>query len=89
MKAFTRTQLIVGLTLLIVGVAFACLPDTWIESTFNVDPDGGDGWIEAVLGAAPITVGALLIVSAYFGRRRDLRRISEARARAGAGSPAV
>ncbi len=35
-----------------VGIFFLCLPDTWIEMWFGFDPDGGNGWVEAVLAAA-------------------------------------
>jgi hypothetical protein len=86
MKALMRTQIILGSVLLLVGIGFVCLPDTWIESTFGIDPDGGNGWIEALLAAAPIAAGVLLLLAAFVRRRRDLRQISNMGTRTGVDS---
>jgi len=51
--------------LILFGAGFALAPDTWIESQFGFSPDGGDGWLEAVIAAAPICLGAWLALRTY------------------------
>lgn len=56
-----------------VGIFFLLLPDTWIEMWFGFDPDGGNGWVEAVLAAAPLAAGLGLGIEVFFRYRRSIR----------------
>jgi hypothetical protein len=61
-----------------IGAGFACLPDKWIEETFGIDPDGGNGWIEVLLAAAPISMGLGLLFEAWMWRRASRKSESVA-----------
>jgi hypothetical protein len=50
-----------------LGLVFAVLPRTWIESTFAVDPDGGGGLLELLLVSVPVPIAVAL--AGYFFRK--------------------
>ena len=62
----------------ITGIMFVVtlLNRTWIETGFNVDPDGGQGWVEWMI------VGGLLLATLVLGvlARYEWRRASLAAA---------
>jgi hypothetical protein len=51
-----------GVTLIVLGCAFALLPEQWIEERFGFEPDGGNGFIELLLAMVPILVGLTMLV---------------------------
>jgi hypothetical protein len=73
MTPFMRTRALLAAVLTVVGVVFVCLPDTWIEMWFGVDPDGGNGWIEAILAAAPLTLSLGMGFEVFLRLRRRSR----------------
>ena len=46
-----------------VGTAAAFLPNDWIEQRFGFSPDGGNGMLEFLWVAAPLTLAAVLALS--------------------------
>ena len=45
------------------GTAAAYLPDDWVEQRFGFSPDGGNGALEFLWVAAPLTLAAVLVFS--------------------------
>jgi hypothetical protein len=66
----TSVKALFAILFVLFGVGFALAPDAWIEARFGFSPDGGDGWVEALVAAAPIALGLCLGWLAY----RDARR---------------
>jgi hypothetical protein len=56
--------------LICVGLAFACLPDEWIEDWLGFSPDNGNGLAEAAFAAAPLALGCLLAADFLVARVR-------------------
>jgi uncharacterized membrane protein len=56
-----RRQIIIGVVLILIGVAFASLSKEWIEETIGFEPDGGSGLVELLIALVPIAVGVALI----------------------------
>jgi hypothetical protein len=91
MMPLLRIRFILAAILVVIGIGFACLPDTWIETWFGFDPDGGNGWIEVLLSAAPLAIGVGLGLEAFFhgdrgalpillsGLRRRLRNFQKSK----------
>jgi hypothetical protein len=73
MTSLMRTRAVIAAFFIIIGIGFLCLPDTWIEMRFGVDPDGGNGWIEAVLATAPLALGLGLGLEVFLRYRRKHR----------------
>jgi hypothetical protein len=73
MSSLMRTRAVIAAFFIAVGIGFLCLPDTWIEVWFGVDPDGGNGWLEAVLAAAPLALGLGLGLEVFLRYRRKNR----------------
>jgi hypothetical protein len=59
MANLMNIRTLVSLGLILIGIFFAVLPDQWIESTFHIDPDGGNGSLEFLFFAIPIAAGVL------------------------------
>jgi hypothetical protein len=76
MTLLMRTRVALAILLISVGIAFACLPDTWIEMWFGIDPDGGNGWIEALLATGPLALGVGIGLEVFLRYRRKLRERS-------------
>jgi hypothetical protein len=58
-------------------VAFAALPKDWIEETFGVEPDAGNGLLELTLVIVPIVLGVALAIRVWLAvraRRAQLGR---------------
>jgi hypothetical protein len=70
MSRAARIQLIAGGVLVLVGILFAALPKDWMEGTFGVEPDGGNGFVELLLFLVPVVVGVALIARVVLTRRR-------------------
>ena len=66
-----KAMVILGIALIVLGVAFAALPKDWIEDTLGFEPDGGNGAVELLLAVVPIAVGVGLL--AYGAVRRSSR----------------
>ena len=69
----TRAQRIiavVGGLLVLLGVLVAVLPKDWIEETFHVEPDGGNGMVELGIVLVPIVAGVVMLVAAFTLARR-------------------
>jgi hypothetical protein len=65
---------------LATGIAFALLPQTWIELWFGTDPDGGSGLFEFLMAAVPIA-GGLVLANHFFkpfrsGTSRGSRKVT-------------
>ncbi|NGP28902.1 ABC transporter permease [Rhodococcus aetherivorans] len=45
----------------------------WIEAVFGIDPDGGDGSLEALVVLAPAVAAAVFAVAGFVFRRRRPR----------------
>ena len=54
-----------GGILLVVGILLAALPKAWLETTFGVEPDAGNGSVELLLVLIPIVLGAALIARGW------------------------
>jgi len=80
MNRHTRALMALGVLLIIVGVAFASLPKSWIEDALGFEPDGGNGLLELAIAIVPIVVGACLVAGPVLLRRRSAtrRRITSA-----------
>ncbi|HZC66788.1 MAG TPA: hypothetical protein VE545_09460 [Candidatus Dormibacteraeota bacterium] len=50
-----------------LGLIFSVLPRTWIESTFEVDPDSGSGVRELMLASVPVPIA--IAFAAYLFRK--------------------
>jgi hypothetical protein len=59
------------------GIAFALLPQTWIELWFGADPDGGSGLLEFLIAALPIMVGLALAIRFFKPLRGRTSRARE------------
>ena len=70
MSRAARIQLVVGVILVVVGILLATLPKDWMEETFGVEPDGGNGFVELLLFIVPVVVGVALIARVMLTRRR-------------------
>ena len=73
MSKLMRMRLVVSLCLVVIGIGFAILPDTWIESWFGFEPDGGNGWVEGLLAAIPLGLGVTLGAEVFYRYRRPHR----------------
>jgi apolipoprotein N-acyltransferase len=65
-----------GTFLVLIGVLFAVLPKDWIEETFGIEPDAGNGLLELAFVLVPIAVGLALLVNVYLAHRRRTERAS-------------
>lgn len=68
-----RSSIVLGAVLVVVGLLFAALPKDWLEETFAIEPDAGNGSVELLLVLVPIVIGGALIargVVAWRGRAR-------------------
>ena len=63
-----RGLMILGIALIILGVAFAALDKEWIEENLGFEPDGGNGALELLLAVVPIAVGIGLLAYAWLKR---------------------
>jgi uncharacterized membrane protein YdbT with pleckstrin-like domain len=57
-----------------LGMAAAVLPDNWIEQRFGFSPDGGNGVLEFLWVAAPLTLAAILVFSLVRDYRTSTNR---------------
>ena len=69
-----RGSIALGAILVVVGILFAALPKDWVEQTFGVEPDGGNGFVELLIVLVPIVIGAALIARGVRSWRRDAGR---------------
>jgi hypothetical protein len=74
-KRVERLSLLLAAVLVVVGVLFAALPKDWIEETFGVEPDGGNGRLELAIVVVPIVLGVVLAVRVWLAVRT--RRAAE------------
>jgi hypothetical protein len=74
-----RSSIVLGAVLVVVGILFAALPKDWLEETFAIEPDAGNGFVELLLVLVPIVVGGALIA----------RGVVTSRSRAHGAQPAV
>ena len=75
MKRGERLSLVLAGVLVLVGVLFAARPKDWIEETFGVEPDAGNGLLELALVLVPIVLGVALAVRVWLAVRA--RRAAE------------
>jgi apolipoprotein N-acyltransferase len=76
-KRSERLSLVPAGVLVLAGVLFAALPKDWIEETFGVEPDAGNGLLELALVVVPIVLGVALAVRVWLAvraRRAELTR---------------
>jgi hypothetical protein len=64
-------KVVVGAVLILIGVLVAALPKDWIEETFNIEPDEGNGVLELPLAVVPIAIGGALCTYALLSHRRQ------------------
>ena len=69
-----RASIVLGGILLVVGILAAALPKDWLETTFGVEPDAGNGFVELLLVLVPIVLGAALIARGWRAPQRGGRR---------------
>ena len=55
-----RIVAIIGGLLALAGVLLAVLPKDWIEESFGVEPDAGNGLVELTIVVVPVVLGAAL-----------------------------
>lgn len=60
--------------LIVIGVLFAVLPKDWIEETFGVEPDAGNGFLELAFVIIPIALGLAILATVYLAHRRRTAR---------------
>jgi len=70
----TKLLVIIGAALIAFGVAFALLPKEWIEETFGVEPDGGNGALELLIALVPIVAGVALLALAAVRHTRTAQQ---------------
>ena len=58
---------------LAVGLTYAVLPGDWIESRLGVDPDGGNGLLEALVVFVTLAIALVFAVRAVKATRRSTR----------------
>jgi hypothetical protein len=58
-----RVRVLLGIALVLCGLAFALLPKTWIEDALGFEPDAGNGLVELLLALLPLLVGILLLTA--------------------------
>lgn len=71
----SKVLVVLGALLIVIGLALSVLPKDWIEQTFAVDPDGGNGALELLLVLVPIVLGAALLVTVALRRARGGRTV--------------
>ncbi len=77
-----REFTIAAILLLAVGLSFSLSPLHWIESRFNIDPDGGSGLIELLLVVVPLICASAIAVLVFRPMRGGrLRQEIDARSR--------
>jgi hypothetical protein len=76
MSGTQRGTTILAVVLIIFGLLLGLLPKDWIEDTFGIEPDAGSGVLELGLALGPIAVGAVLLATVLFKRRRQPKRAS-------------
>jgi hypothetical protein len=69
-----RTSIALGGILVLVGILFAVLPKEWLENTFAIEPDAGNGLVELLLVAVPVVVGGALIARGCVAWQRETRQ---------------
>jgi hypothetical protein len=55
---------------LALGIMLGVLPRNWVEVTLGIDPDGGSGFLEALLALIPFMIGLALASRAFTPFRR-------------------
>jgi hypothetical protein len=63
-----RIEAVLAAILAALAILTAIVPD-WIEATFSIDPDGGDGTVEWLI----VAVFALVALAVAARARRDFR----------------
>jgi hypothetical protein len=74
-KRVERLSLLLAGVLVVGGVLFAALPKDWIEETFGVEPDAGNGRLELAIVVVPIVLGVALAARVWLAVRA--RRAAE------------
>jgi hypothetical protein len=67
-------SIVLGGALVVVGIVLAALPKDWLEETFGIEPDAGNGLVELLLVVVPIVIGGALIARGVMARQREARR---------------
>jgi len=58
---------------LAVGLTYALLPPDWIELRLGVDPDGGNGLLEALVVFVILAIALAFAIRAFKATRRSAR----------------
>ena len=73
-----RSWITLGVILVVVGILFAALPKDWLEETFAIEPDAGNGFVELLIVVVPIVIGGALIARGVVASRNQVRRAQPA-----------
>jgi hypothetical protein len=68
-----RSSIVLGVVLVVIGILFAALPKEWLEETFAIEPDAGNGLVELLLVLVPIVVGGAVIARGVMTSRTRAR----------------
>jgi hypothetical protein len=68
-----RASILLGGIFVLVGVVIAALSKDWLENTFGIEPDAGNGFVELLLVLVPIAIGAAFVARGVRARQRGER----------------
>jgi hypothetical protein len=72
LTASQRLRLAAGGVCAVLAVLSTVLPPDWLEASLRFDPDGGNGFVEALVATA-LAVAALVLVGGVVVARRRSR----------------